>query len=377
MPDILKKMNVPFLDFEGTNQIIREEMISAFTQFFDSKWYILGEGLKTFEDQYAEFNNTKYCIGTSNGLDALHLCLKALDIGEGDEVIVPSHTFIATILAISYCGATPVFVEPDPVTYNMDPNKIEDAVSSKTKAIIPVHLYGQPCDMTAVKDIAERHELFIIEDNAQSQGAKWDGQLTGSIGHLNAVSFYPGKNLGALGDAGAITTNDKDLAEKVRSLRNYGSHKKYHNDVIGYNNRMDECQAAFLSVKLKYLEKWNVERRAVARQYMNLLEGVDDCILPGIANDAESVFHLFVIRCSRRDELQQYLKKQGIGTLIHYPIPVHLQAAYKHLGYKKGDFPLAEELAETVLSLPLYIGMEEGAIEYVAQEIKNFSTNVG
>lgn len=367
-----EKISVPFLSFEKTNQMIKAEIMSRFEDFFDSKWYILGESVKIFEAEYADFNQVKYCLGVSNGLDALHLALLAFDIGKGDEVIVPSNTFIATVLAISYCGATPIFVEPDIKTYNIDSTKIENAITNKTKAIMPVHLYGQACNMTAIMTIAKNYNLYVIEDNAQSQGATWNGQITGSFGDLNGVSFYPGKNLGALGDAGALTTNNESLANKIKSLRNYGSIKKYHNEVVGYNHRLDECQAGFLSVKLQYLNKWNKERQQIANWYCKYLSELDDIILPTIDERATSVFHLFVIRCKQRDRLQKFLKENGVGTLIHYPIPPHLQEAYQSLRYSKGDFPIAEEIATTCLSLPIFIGLEEEIVQQICTLIKSF-----
>ncbi|MEJ7677582.1 MAG: DegT/DnrJ/EryC1/StrS family aminotransferase [Segetibacter sp.] len=323
-------MHIPFLSFASTNSIIKAEILQAFEEFFDKGWYVLGEKVKQFESEYASFNNVSHCIGVSNGLDALHVALKAVNIGAGDEVIVPSNTYIATALAVSYVGAMPVFVEPDINTYNINPAKIVAAITSKTKAIMPVHLYGQACEMEAIMAIAEKHRLFVIEDNAQSQGASFNGKLTGSWGHINGTSFYPGKNLGALGDAGAVTTNDSELARKVFVLRNYGS-KKYYNEVIGYNMRLDECQAAFLSVKLKHLKEWTNQRQQIVSWYDQALNGVSGLILPSIAEGATHVYHLYVIRTKHRDALQKHLSDNGIGTLIHYPIPPHLQEAYKHL----------------------------------------------
>jgi dTDP-4-amino-4,6-dideoxygalactose transaminase len=297
----------------------------------------------------------------------------ALGIGKGDEVIVPSNTYIATALAVSFVGATPIFVEPNIETYNIDPNRIEAAINSKTKAIMPVHLYGQACEMDAIKTIADKHQLFIIEDNAQSQGASYNNILTGAWGNINGTSFYPGKNLGALGDAGAITTNDKELANKAMVLRNYGSQKKYYNEVIGHNMRLDECQATFLSVKLRYLDIWTKQRLQIAAWYDEALKSVEQIILPKTAIQATHVYHLYVIRTQKRDELLRYLNDAGIGTLIHYPIPPHLQQAYTHLGYKKGDFPLAEEIANTVLSLPMWPGMSIDEVDYVARTLKAFN----
>lgn len=351
---------------------IKQEMQDAFEEFYDSYWYILGDRLKKFETQYSQFNKVNYTIGTSNGLDALYLVLKALEIGEGDEVIMPSNTFIATALAVSYTGAKPVFVEPDIHTYLLDPSKIEAAITSRTKAIMPVHLYGQACEMDKIMAVANQYKINVIEDNAQAHGACFNGQLTGSFGHANGTSFYPGKNLGALGDAGAVTTNVQELAEKIQKLRNYGSSKKYKHDLIGHNMRLDELQAAFLSVKLMHLPSWTSERQQIATCYTAGLKDLGEVITPTKHPNATHVYHLYVIRTERRDELQEYLKEKGIGTLIHYPIPPHLQEAYSDLGYKRGDFPIAEELAQTSLSLPIWPGMKISQVEFIASEIKKF-----
>ncbi len=368
-------MKIPFLSFEHMHRPIKHEMMKAFEQVYDSNWFIIGPAVEKFEQGYATFNNVAHCIGVSNGLDALHISLKALGIGPGDEVIVPSNTFIATVLAISYVGASPVFVEPDINTYNIDPAKIESAITKKTKAIIPVHLYGQACAMDSIMQIATKHKLYVIEDNAQAQGATYNGRLTGSIGHINATSFYPGKNLGALGDAGGITTNDELLAKQAKVLRNYGSEKKYHNEVAGFNMRLDECQAAFLNVKLKYLAEWILQRQQIASWYNQYLAKIPDVVLPAVANDATHTYHLYVIRITKRNELQKYLDEQGISTLIHYPIPPHLQKAYEHLGFKKGNFPIAEKIADTCLSLPVWPGIKEEEVVKIANCINHFITN--
>lgn len=363
---------IPFLSFNEVNKKIKSDILKSFENFFDQGWYVLGERVKSFETEYAHFNNVHYCIGVSNGLDALHIALKALNIGTGDEVIVPSNTYIATALAVSYVGATPVFVEPDINTYNLDPQKIELAITSRTKAIMPVHLYGQACQMEAIMAIAEKHNLFVIEDNAQSQGAAFHNKLTGTWGHINGTSFYPGKNLGALGDAGAVTTNDPSLAHQATILRNYGSQKKYYNDVIGYNMRLDECQAGFLSIKLRYLDDWTRQRQQIAGWYNELLNGVGDLILPAVTEGATHVYHLYVVRTSGREDLIKHLEESGIGTLIHYPVPPHLQKAYAHLKHNKGDFPIAEEIADTCLSLPLWPGMTLQHVTEVSDKIKTF-----
>ena len=366
-------MKVPFVSFDEVNKQIKREILEAFELFFDKAWYILGDKVKQFESEYAAFNQVPYCVGVSNGLDALHIALRTLNIGSGDEVIIPSNTYIATALAVSYVGATPVFVEPDINTYNIDASRIEAAITSGTKAIMPVHLYGQACDMDSIMAIAKKYDLFVIEDNAQAQGASFKDKLTGSFGHINGTSFYPGKNLGALGDAGAITTKDAALAQKAAILRNYGSQKKYYNEEIGYNMRLDECQAAFLSIKLKYLDEWTNQRQQIAEQYNNALKDVEDLILPQVVQGATHVYHLYVVRTTKRNELQEFLTKNGIGTLIHYPIPPHLQEAYAALGFKKGDFPIAEEIADTCLSLPMWPGMDATEIQIVTESIKQFN----
>ena len=363
---------IPFVSFSEVNKLIKVEITSAFEEFFDNAWYVLGEKVKTFEKEYASFNQVKHCIGVSNGLDALHISLKALGVTVGDEVIVPSNTYIATALAVSYVGAKPVFVEPNIYTYNIDPKKIEAAITPKTKAIMPVHLYGQCCEMEEIMEVAKKNNLFVVEDNAQAQAASYNGKLTGTWGHINGTSFYPGKNLGALGDAGAITTNSVELAKQANILRNYGSEKKYYNEVIGYNMRLDECQAAFLSVKLKYLSEWTKQRQMIAAWYKEVLDNIGDVILPETAAGATHSYHLFVIRTAQRDNLQQHLTNNNVGTLIHYPIPPHLQQAYDYLGHKKGDFPIAEELADTSLSLPLWPGMTKEHVEEVGVHIKSF-----
>lgn len=363
-------MRIPFLNFEAFHSPIREEMVEAFKKVYDSNWLILGNNLDQFERSYAKFNETRYAVGVSNGLDAIFLALKSLDIGPGDEVIVPSNTFIATALAVSYAGAKPVFVEPDLRTYNIDPLDLESAITPETKAVIPVHLYGQACNMELINEIALHYGIYVIEDNAQAHGAAFKSKPTGSWGEINATSFYPGKNLGALGDAGAVTTNNRILADRVRTLRSYGSRKKYIHEKLGYNKRMDEIQAALLNVKLRYLKTWTQQRQKIANWYIELLTGVGDLILPFVQPDATHVYHLFVIRTKHRDKLHEYLQKKGIGTLIHYPVPPHLQKAYKYLNIKQGQFPVAEQLSKEVLSLPVWPGMNENMVEQVSSEIK-------
>ncbi|WP_460678614.1 DegT/DnrJ/EryC1/StrS family aminotransferase [Mucilaginibacter koreensis] len=363
---------LPFVSFEHSNQQIKAEILAAFESFFDQRRYILGPTVERFEQEYAAFNRVNACVGISNGLDALHIALRAVGVTTGDEVIVPSNTYIATALAVSYTGATPVFVEPDMQTYNITAAGIEAAITPKTKAIMPVHLYGQCCEMEAIMALAEKHNLYVIEDNAQAQGASYNGKLTGSWGHINGTSFYPGKNLGALGDAGAVTTNNAELAKQAATLRNYGSQQKYHNEVIGYNMRLDECQAAFLSVKLKYLPLWTAQRQQIAAWYNEALQGIAGLTLPVIAPGATHVYHLYVVRLQERDALQKHLANANINCLIHYPIPPHLQGAYADLGFSKGSFPVAEEIADTCLSLPLWPGMQQSDVKLVADEIRAF-----
>lgn len=365
-------MNIPFLSFAPQHDPIREDVLAAIATVYDKQWYVLGDQVKAFEAAYADFNQVKHCIGVANGLDALHLALEALGVGTGDEVLVPSNTYIATWLAISYVGATPVPVEPSLGTYNIDPARIEAAITSRTKGIMPVHLYGQACEMGPIMEIAQRHGLWVVEDNAQAQGATWQGGVTGSFGNVNGTSFYPGKNLGALGDAGAVTTNDDELGGKIRTLRNYGSQKKYYNQIIGYNSRLDELQAAVLSVKLPHLIEWTQQRQAVAALYDQHLKGLGDLIIPIVAEEATHVYHLYVVRTKHRDALQQYLQEQSIGTLIHYPVPPHLQQAYEHMGIQKGAYPIAEELANTSLSLPMWPGMQKAEVDAVASAVRSF-----
>jgi dTDP-4-amino-4,6-dideoxygalactose transaminase len=354
------------------HKLIRSEILQTFQEVFDANWFVLGKRLEQFEKEYAVFNDTNYAIGVSNGLDALHLALMALNVTKGDEVIVPSNTYIASVLAISYVGATPVFVEPCANTFNINPSKIEAAITRKTKVIMPVHLYGQACDMDAIMSISKTYNLYVVEDNAQAHGATFKGKITGGFGNASGTSFYPGKNLGALGDAGAITTNDEELATRIRSLRNYGSEKKYHNEEIGFNMRLDEIQAGFLSVKLRHLNEWTIQRIEIAKLYNELLNNVGDLILPDVLDDATHVYHLYVIKTNYRNLLQKYLFDNDIGTLIHYPIPPHLQKAYSYLGYKKGDFPIAEELANVTLSLPIWPGMTKDQVIFICNKISKF-----
>lgn len=363
--------NIPFVSFKPMERELDNELRAAFERVYNRSWYIEGAEDSNFEEKFAEFCDTNYCIGVGNGLDALMLALKALGIGKGDEVIVPSNTYIATALAVTYVGATPIFVDPDIRTFNINPDNIEAVITPKTKAIMPVHLYGQPCDMDPIVAIANKHNLFIVEDCAQAHGATYNGKVIGSFGDAAGFSFYPGKNLGALGDAGATVTSDKELATKIRALGNYGSDYKYHHIYKGNNSRLDEMQAAFLSAKLPHLVRMNEERRRIAKCY---LDGIynSNVILPFVPEYANPVWHIFGIRCNRRDELEKFLNDKGIGTNKHYPIPMHLQDCYKDLGYKKGDFPIAEEISATELSLPMYYGMTDEEIQYVVDAVNAF-----
>ncbi|MBF9222164.1 DegT/DnrJ/EryC1/StrS family aminotransferase [Hymenobacter ruricola] len=365
-------MTIPFLSFAPQHDPIRSEMLAAMADVYDRQWYVLGEQVKAFESEYSTFNKVAHTIGVANGLDALHLALEALGVQPGDEVIVPSNTYIATWLAISFVGGVPVPVEPNPRTYNLDPARLEAAITPRTKGIMPVHLYGQACEMGPIQEVARRHGLWVVEDNAQSQGATWQGGLTGSFGQVNGTSFYPGKNLGALGDAGAVTTNDEALGTKIRTLRNYGSQQKYYNEVIGHNSRLDELQAAVLRVKLPQLPSWTAQRQGVAALYDQHLAGIEGLQLPAVADGATHVYHLYVVRTNQRDALQTHLTEAGIGTLIHYPVPPHRQQAYAHLNIPAGTYPIAEELAATSLSLPMWPGMTEEHVVAVAAAVREF-----
>ena len=372
MANSLIPMEVPFLSFSPQHVPLRADVLSAIAEVYDQQWYVLGEQVRAFEADYSAFNHVSHTIGVANGLDALHLALVALDVRPGDEIIVPSNTYIATWLAISFVGGVPVPVEPNPHTYNLDPERLAAAITPRTKGIMPVHLYGQVCEMTAIMAVARQHGLWVVEDNAQSQGATWQGQPAGSFGALAGTSFYPGKNLGALGDAGAVTTNDAGLAQRVQTLRNYGSQKKYYNEVIGYNSRLDELQAAVLRVKLRQLPEWTRQRQHVADLYQEQLAGLGDLELPVVAAGATHVYHLYVVRTGRREALQQHLSGHGIGTLIHYPVPPHLQQAYAHLNIGPGSYPIAERLANTCLSLPMWPGMSSDHVTKVAKAVQSF-----
>lgn len=363
-------MNVPFLDLKAPYTELRTEVDAAVQRVLASGWYILGDEVRAFEEEFAGFCGAAHCVGVSNGLDALQLVLRAWDIGAGDEVIVPSHTFIATWLAVTYTGATPVPVEVDAATFNLDPARVADAITPRTRAIIPVHLYGLTAAMDVIMEIAERHGIKVLEDAAQAHGARYRGRRAGALGHAAAFSFYPGKNLGALGDAGAVTTDDPVLAQRVRSLANYGSARKYEHVEKGVNARLDEVQAAVLRAKLPFLEEWNQRRRQIAATYQREL--ADTCIgLPHVPEWAEPSWHLFVVRSNNRDGLQQRLADSGVHTLIHYPTPPHRQPAYAGLAAQLGDFPIADSLAREVLSIPIGPHLSDAEIEHVVQQIRN------
>lgn len=361
---------IPFLDMKAVYAELKPELDAAFQRVMESGWFVLGKEVEAFEAEYAAFCGTRHCVGVGNGLEALEMVLRGWDIGAGDEVIVPSNTYIATWLAVTAVGATVVPVEPVPAGPNIDPDRIAAALTPRTRAIMPVHLYGEPADMDAIMALAAKHGLKVVEDVAQAQGAKVRGRRTGALGHAGAHSFFPTKNLGAFGDGGAVTTDDEQLAERLRVLRNYGSKVKYVNIERGVNSRLDELQAALLRVRLSKLDEWNDRRRGLAARYHDKLADIEGLGLPRVPQWAEPVWHLYVVRTRRRAEVVAALDKAGIGSLIHYPIPPHLQRAYADLGLGKGSFPLAEELAETVLSLPIGAHMTAAAVEEVADVVR-------
>lgn len=364
-------MKIPFVSFLPMERELDGELRKAFDRVFTRSWYIGGSEDEMFENVFAKYCGANYCIGVGNGLDALMLILKALGIGENDEVIVPSNTYIATALAVTYVGARPVFVEPDIRTFNINPDLIKKSITSKTKAIMPVHLYGQACDMDPIMDIATEYGLRVVEDCAQAHGATYKGKKVGSFGNAAGFSFYPGKNFGALGDAGAVVTNDKNIADTIRILGNYGSDYKYHHILKGNNSRLDEMQAAFLSVKLPHLDRMNAERRRIAKKYT---EGIKNpkVITPYFLEDCDPVWHIYGIRCDERDALEKYLNEKCIGTNKHYPIPIHLQKCYKDLNIPIGALPIAEEISEKELSIPMYYGLNDSEINYIIETINKF-----
>jgi dTDP-4-amino-4,6-dideoxygalactose transaminase len=362
-------MNVPFLDLKAQHIELRSELHEAFQRVLESGWYILGSEVVAFENEFADYCEAGHCVGVANGLDALHMALLALGVGPGDEVIVPSNTYIATWLAVSQCGAIPVPVEPDEATFNINPALIEGAITTRTKAILPVHLYGQPADLDPILAMAGRHGLRVLEDAAQAHGARYKGRRVGSHGDAVAWSFYPGKNLGALGDGGAVTTNSPAIADRLRVLRNYGSRTKYVNESKGFNSRLDPLQAAFLRAKLKHLDRWNAIRYGIAGRFLTDLANTG-LVLPIVPDWAEPVWHLFVVRSKARDQIQEHLARAGIGTMIHYPIPPHLQPAYAELGRGQGSFPIAERMAGQLLSLPMGPHLNSESLQSVIRALQ-------
>jgi dTDP-4-amino-4,6-dideoxygalactose transaminase len=368
-------MAVPFVDLQAQYRAIKAEVDEAIRRVLDSSAFILGREVEAFERAFSEYVGARECVGVSNGTAAIQLALTACGVGAGDEVIVPANTFFATAEAVSTAGATPVFVDCDPVTYNIDAARIEAAVTPRTRAVIPVHLYGQPADLDAVFEVAKRHNLIVIEDAAQAHGARYKGKRVGARGRASCFSFYPGKNLGAYGEGGAVTTDDAEVARRVRMLRDHGSEQKYRHEIVGYNFRLEGIQGAVLNVKLKHLDGWNESRRAHAARYRELLAPLASAgavTLPREASDVEHVYHLFVIQTEARDALQRYLSAAGVQTGIHYPVPVHLQPAYASLKYKEGDFPSAESQSRRVLSLPMFAELTGRQIKYVADAVADF-----
>jgi dTDP-4-amino-4,6-dideoxygalactose transaminase len=366
-------MTVPFQDFKAPYLELKDELDETYHRFIESGWFVLGQEVSAFEQEFASYCESSYCVGVANGLDALHLALRAVGCGPGDEVIVPSNTYIATWLAVSQCGAVPVPVEPSLFTFNLRPDLLLAAITPRTKAILPVNLYGQPCDYNPILEIARHYNLKVVVDNAQAHGAFYQGRRVGGIADIECHSFYPSKNLGAYGEAGAVTTNDSELADRINVLRNYGSRVRYHNEVKGYNSRLDELQAAFLRVKLRRLDEWNRRRKNVAEHYRSRISGISSPVsLPSVPEWSSPVWHLFVIRHPQRDALQKFLANGGIQTIIHYPVPPHLSGAYRDLGYTKGSFPIAEELADTVLSLPIGPHMVDESVRFVTDAVCSF-----
>jgi len=365
-------MKVPFLDLKAAYQELKDELDESLARVIASGWYITGRELEGFETEFASYCGARHCIGVANGLDALHLILRAYEIGEGDEVIVPANTYIATWLAISYAGAVPVPREPDPKTFNLDPSQIESAITPRTRAVIVVHLYGQPAEVNAISAVVAPHGIKIIEDAAQAHGARYNGRRVGTLGDSAGFSLYPGKNLGALGDAGLIVTDDEALAERIRTLRNYGSRTKYHHEAKGFNSRLDELQAALLRVKLRKLDEWNDRRRRVAARYLSELNDLPNLLLPFVSEGAEPVWHQFVVRSRRRNDLKDFLKEEGVETLIHYPIPPHLQTAYREMGFGEGSFPVSEAMHREVLSLPIGPHLSNEEASHVIETLHKF-----
>lgn len=365
-------MNIPFVSFEVMHKEISEEITNSFRKTFERNQFITGDELRIFEKEFANYCDANYAVGCATGLDALYLVMKSMNIGNGDEVIVPSNTFIATALAVSYAGAKPVFVEPDINTYTINPELIEQKITEKTKAIIAVHLYGRSADMDAINAIAKKYNLRVLEDAAQAHGAEYKGRKVGSLSDAAGFSFYPGKNLGALGDGGCVVTNSEEIANTVRMIGNYGASIKYHHELQGTNSRLDEMQAGFLKIKLQYLDKWNARRNEVAKRYLEEIKNPRITLPIAGDEDYKCVWHLFVVRSQERDRLEKYLSDNGIGTVKHYPIPIHMQGAYKELGFSKGSFPIAEEISASVLSIPMFYGITDEEVSYVIEKINNF-----
>lgn len=365
-------MKIPFVDLHAQYQSLRHEMLPAVEQIMETSQFILGKAVEDFEKKFAQAHEMKHCVGVGTGTDALHIVLWALGVGHGDEVITVPHTFIATAEAISLSGAKPVFVDIDPVTYTMDPNLLEKAITKKTKAILPVHLYGQPAPMKAIKEIADRHGIPVIEDACQAHLSQYDGKYVGQFSVAAAFSFYPGKNLGAYGEGGGVTTNDDSLAKKMRMIRDHGSEKKYHHAMWGHNYRLDGIQGAVLGVKLPHLRAWTDARRRHAVRYNELLANKGDLVLPQEDERARHVYHLYVVQSANRDALQSFLGEKGVATGLHYPVPLHLQEAYKDLGYSRGDFPITEQVASRGLSLPMFAELTDEQMQFVASAIEDF-----
>jgi len=365
-------MNIPFVDLKAQYHAIQPEVNAAIADVLENTDFILGRAVGEFEEAFAAYCDTAYAVGVDSGYSALELILRAYDIGPGDEVITAANTFVATVLAITMCGATPVLVDADPMTYNLDPNQVEAAITPATRAILPVHLYGQPADMDPIMVIARKHGLLVFEDAAQGHGGRYHGRRVGALSDAAAFSFYPGKNLGAYGDGGAVVTNDRTIADRLRLLRNLGQRVKYQHEVKGFNRRLDTIQAAVLKTKLPHLDRWNEQRRRAAADYQRLLAGIPGVVTPGVAADVEHVYHLYVIRTPNRDALQQCLTKAGVATGLHYPTPIHLQPVYCELGYQRGDFPVTEMLAAEILSLPIYPELTSDMVAYVAETMHQF-----
>lgn len=365
-------MKIPYLNLATIHNPLKDELKEKFNDVLESEWFIQGKACEQFEAEFASYCGTKYCIGVGNGLDAIRVILQAYGIGEGDEVIVPANTFIATVLAVSYVGATPILVDADDRTYNIDISKIEEKISQKTKAIIVVHLYGQVVNMAPIRKLASKYNLKLIEDSAQAHGALYEGKHTGNLGDAAAFSFYPGKNLGALGDGGAVTTNDKELADKVRAICTYGSFKKYNHQFKGCNSRLDEVQAAFLSVKLKNLDSWNEERKKIAQQFSEGIKN-DRFTLPQIDCRDGHVFHIYPILVEDRENLIEYLETKGIGTNVHYPIPIPKQGAYNEMNINIKDYPVTEKICAEEVSIPLYPGLTQDEINYIINALNDYT----